>query len=374
MRLRLILYLLISMLAPISSQKQLDSIYYVIRENNQWVNNARRTFQYGQNTEGEIFSSFFANVQKFMPSSFTLSTQSPQCNNYTIQRDNHSYTNGILQKNNSTYYDLNSNCYLEKLRIIRFDGVTTINTEYLNIDVNGNPKQIKYYRFDPNNNNVLVLDFEDFKTYTYDSNKNIKSITTNRKKDGVNNPWSKEEYKYTNNGKVENFLYYVYDSATSAFQKSLEDRNQYKSQLDVHAKYTYNNPDVMADILWIDSTFYDNDKDIIQVRTLSYVLNGNPRSSRADYYYSKNNSSPTNEAFTDIFNLFPNPVSSILNIQNPSYGIFKLKISSLSGKEIMTYQNPTSIDLSSFENGIYILQFIFDGGQKSQCKKILVHH
>ncbi len=542
------------MISPLLSQKQLDSIYYIILDNNnEWVNNFRRTYTYGQNTQAETTSSYFVNLQKFVPSNYYLYTYSPTCNNSLIQRDNNTYTNGVLEKNISIYYDRNSDCYIEKQRTIRFDGVTTLSYDYLNLDSQGNAGLIKYFRFDPNNSNVLVLDFEDLNTYIYDNNNKVTSITTNRKRNGVTGPWSKVEYKYTNTGKVENIIFYFYDTPTSKFKRSLEDLYEYKSQLEIFTRYTYNNPTSSAQVLSIDSTFFDNDNDIIQIKSLSYVLNGSPRYSKADYYYTNkkdedkdgfdvnidcddknsminpdaieicdaidnncdgnidnglqtftyyidtdsdgygisanplttclanapsgyankdldcddnnptinpasaeacdnldnncngvkddglqtftyyidadgdgygilanslttcltsipsgyanndldcndanslinptakdiaNNGidedcngvdliTSTNEIIAHQFIIYPNPIHSILHINNNSYNNFTLKLKTLTSKEIMIYQNPSSIDLSTLKNGIYILQFILDGDEVFQYKKIIVQH
>jgi hypothetical protein len=82
----------------------------------------------------------------------------------------------------------------------------------------------------------------------------------------------------------------------------------------------------------------------------------------------------TNDINVEQFILYPNPVYSILNIKNTKNANFTIILRSLTSKNVMFYQNPTSIDLSSLENGIYILQFIFDEGQKSQFQKIIIQH
>ncbi len=56
------------------------------------------------------------------------------------------------------------------------------------------------------------------------------------------------------------------------------------------------------------------------------------------------------------FNLFPNPAKDQINIQQFSNDVFQLKIYNLTGEMIMEATNVNSIDLSSFNEGIYLME------------------
>ncbi len=60
--------------------------------------------------------------------------------------------------------------------------------------------------------------------------------------------------------------------------------------------------------------------------------------------------------------LYPNPVKDVLYIHNQNDNLGLISITDLSGKQIFSSESYTEgIDVSSFENGIYLLRYISDG-------------
>jgi hypothetical protein len=59
----------------------------------------------------------------------------------------------------------------------------------------------------------------------------------------------------------------------------------------------------------------------------------------------------------DLIHLFPNPASNVLNIQTPAQT--HLIITDMMGKQVMnivTNQTVTTIDISTFASGLYVVQ------------------
>jgi hypothetical protein len=76
---------------------------------------------------------------------------------------------------------------------------------------------------------------------------------------------------------------------------------------------------------------------------------------------------PLNNLNTDNFNLskialYPNPTSRVLTIDIP-FGYEKLegKIFDVSGREVKTFSNPSSIDVSDLNSGLYVVNVTVDG-------------
>lgn len=69
-----------------------------------------------------------------------------------------------------------------------------------------------------------------------------------------------------------------------------------------------------------------------------------------------------NENFEDNdVRIFPNPTNNTIKIEGKI--IDKIEVYSILGKEILTISNANSINVSNFENGIYILKIHFEGMQ-----------
>jgi hypothetical protein len=329
----------------VSAQKQLDSIYGYQYKNNLWELTQSRTFKYELNTSSETFSSFDLSNNRFEPSNYYFFTYSPSCDDQLIQRDNYSYTNGVLQKNISIFYDRNTDCEIEFQRTVRFDGVTTLYYEYLDIDAYGSARHIKYYKNGVNN--TLVLDFEDFHTYQYTGAGKTRTITTNRKRNGVTSPYSMTEYKYTGNGKIENFLSYFYDNPSSQFKKSLELSYIYNPTVEVLNTITYNNPTSSPELIRIDSSYLDSDKDVTTVTTWAPIGGNFASSFRSDYYYTKS-SSTDNENIPNIKVKISSPTTEQINfnIENPDQKKLEMVIFDIMGRKIVqkSYEGVDVID------------------------------
>lgn len=89
------------------------------------------------------------------------------------------------------------------------------------------------------------------------------------------------------------------------------------------------------------------------------------------YYYSNNNTS-VEDLKTVLFNAYPNPVKDEVQLQVPNPVNCWLNIFNIHGKRILTKQihsRTTQIDISNFENGIYL--FRVDNNGESATKKIV---
>jgi Putative metal-binding motif/Secretion system C-terminal sorting domain len=71
--------------------------------------------------------------------------------------------------------------------------------------------------------------------------------------------------------------------------------------------------------------------------------------------------------------LFPNPTADWLNIRLDGSLNFELALFNASGMRLDMWRNPTSIDLTAFESGLYLLQIRTESGEVLTDKIILAH-
>lgn len=80
-----------------------------------------------------------------------------------------------------------------------------------------------------------------------------------------------------------------------------------------------------------------------------------------------------NEQELKYMNVYPNPVNDILTIENPYQCSMQLNIYTIAGKLLYSnkYENyTTSIDMSNYEKGIYIVEMILADGRKAVKKLV----
>ncbi len=103
-------------------------------------------------------------------------------------------------------------------------------------------------------------------------------------------------------------------------------------------------------------------------------------SNACGYAYSTNfiftltNNISVNNPVEQKFSLYPNPVSGILSINEQFYtgDNFKVMITDAVGKTILTTKNRKSLDLSSYENGMYHISLQTESGLRYTQKIILI--
>ena len=70
-------------------------------------------------------------------------------------------------------------------------------------------------------------------------------------------------------------------------------------------------------------------------------------------------STPRGKYVEDVLSVYPNPMSEVLNIRHEKQSLKKVEIFNLSGEIVYkqkAYSSFVSLDLSSFYNGIYIIE------------------
>ena len=115
--------------------------------------------------------------------------------------------------------------------------------------------------------------------------------------------------------------------------------------------------------------FKDTDDDNDGVLTINedYNSNGNPvdddtNSNGIADYLDNTNILQLTENNTSFFYFYPNPVSEILNLNYSENSNHRITIIDINGRVLKEHINsPRVIDVSNFENGIYILQIESDG-------------
>jgi hypothetical protein len=78
----------------------------------------------------------------------------------------------------------------------------------------------------------------------------------------------------------------------------------------------------------------------------------------------------TNDVVQDV-NLFPNPTTGIINIENYQYDPFTITVYNTLGEVLTEEENPSAIDISMFENGTYYL-ICKSNSTFIACKKIIL--
>lgn len=73
-------------------------------------------------------------------------------------------------------------------------------------------------------------------------------------------------------------------------------------------------------------------------------------------------------------NVFPNPSTGVFNVTglNIKMGSFKINVFDIYGKQVLQNTNETRIDLTSFDNGVYIIHIIAEDGQTIVKKVSLI--
>ena len=66
--------------------------------------------------------------------------------------------------------------------------------------------------------------------------------------------------------------------------------------------------------------------------------------------------------FARAINLYPNPANKTLNIDFETDSEFTIRIFDMQGKEVAKKSNSKTIDVSSYSNGIYMLQILSNEG------------
>lgn len=120
--------------------------------------------------------------------------------------------------------------------------------------------------------------------------------------------------------------------------------------------------------------FKDTDDDNDGVLTINedYNSNGNPadddtNSNGIPDFLDNTNTLQIIENNSSIFYLQPNPVNEILNITYSENTSYSVSIIDINGRILKNSNNsPSSIDVSNFENGIYILLIQSDGKSSHQ--------
>ena len=76
----------------------------------------------------------------------------------------------------------------------------------------------------------------------------------------------------------------------------------------------------------------------------------------------------------DIFNVYPSPASDIINITTLTSGLSTLKMRDTAGRVVHTtsFESRTSIDVSDFARGTYLIQIVY-GEYKSSYKRIVLN-
>jgi hypothetical protein len=119
----------------------------------------------------------------------------------------------------------------------------------------------------------------------------------------------------------------------------------------------------------------DDDNDGVSTINEDYNANGNPadddtNSNGIPDYLDNTNILQIAENNSSLFYLQPNPVNEILNINYTENSNYNVAIIDINGRILKKYINsPSIIDVSNFENGIYILQFQTD--EKTSHKKFI---
>lgn len=70
--------------------------------------------------------------------------------------------------------------------------------------------------------------------------------------------------------------------------------------------------------------------------------------------------------------IYPNPVSDVLKIEMDEQLAYKVSLYGLDGKEVLSYKNKSSIDVSSITNGLYFIEIEDLGTSRKLFNKIMV--
>ncbi|MEO9570431.1 MAG: T9SS type A sorting domain-containing protein [Polaribacter sp.] len=206
------------------------------------------------------------------------------------------------------------------------------------IYTNSNFTKIIYYEY---HNNIWVEDDKD--EYTYDaSNKLIKEKWFSKNDDGTYLLGGGIEYSYDSNNNIieEGFVEYT-DEGTINYS----DTTTYQYDLNVK----------MKDII---HPFKDKYGVKIDFETSDFYVNKilleTDGSNRTTYYYNGDTAS-VEEFNAFAFKIYPNPTSSILNIDDSSFSIKSVEVYNLLGKKIIT-TTLNEVNIENITNGIYMLR------------------
>ena len=323
------------------------------RENNQWVDNLE-IFIYRPASQllydSLVYKSYDSTLMSFSP---------------FMKYVNHFDLNGNDILNIGSQYDNESSTWIEMFK-----------TEKSFLDNNLVYQEIDYFW-----NDQTVQWEKSFKTsYAYDNAELI--FVYEDLYNGTDwEPYRKEVHDRNVANDYYSVLDSIYDYWTFGFKPAgLDVYSGIGNTLDTAAYFSWN--DTIGD--WDSEELYAyNYEDNGNIKSVDFYANTNKlEKSVSDnmnfqkvqslvYYYSNNNTS-VEDLKTVLINAYPNPVKDEVQLQVPNPVNCWLNIFNIHGKRILTRQihsRTTQIDISNFENGIYL--FRVDNNGESATKKIV---
>ena len=327
--------------------------------NNQWTNYSKNKYSY--DTNGNLIEYIY----------YQWDDVSNQWNNKTKKEYNYD-SNGYLTL--KKIYDWNNNQWnYNKKYEYTYDtnGNLILKNKYI-VDVNTsqwiNVNKIEY-SYDTNGNIILVTVFyNDNNTgqwingtkaeYTYHANGNKTIIYYYW--DDTSSQWiylTKYEYSYDTNGNLARYIYFEWDN------NSRQWINRYKNE---------NTIDLLINRLdLIEPDYYFNTFQNKLLEVLLFLWDDAANSwgqlnKKSIFYYS--DTSAINELSDNNINLYPNPVSSDLNIylkNNSGQALFELF--DMQGHKLLSRKvyEKDQINLNGLSSGVYLYTIMIDGGKKS---------
>lgn len=277
-----------------SAQKQLDSIISYQFKNNGWEPAQRSTYEYGQNTRIEYQSGFFEASQSFELTGYYKEGYDADCDDALAYREVYGSSQDPYLKTSTSVWDRDAQCRLVRQSLIRAAaGDTSQRYDYSDFDINGNARSLKFYNL--NSNNQLVLNFEREYVFTYTSDKKIQTSSSYNIVNNVSTPLQKTEYAYIND-KIKSIKFNSYSPSTADYKLFQELQYTYDANVEVLTTIVHNTGS--PQVIRIDSTILDNDKDILQVLSYEPIGSGFASTTKSDYYYTKT-STALDEIFSD---------------------------------------------------------------------------
>jgi hypothetical protein len=177
--------------------------------------------------------------------------------------------------------------------------------------------------------------------YTFNGN-NSPTLVDGQTWDGVN--WStdyKTEYTYDANGNAMTIKEF-YKSDGVLMEEELQ-------------TMTYDSTQLMSDFShpFRDKTGLDALFSVGGI--INKILSRSTVDYRLKFYYGNEPTASVNEFDTTSFSVYPNPTTSIVNIDDSNFSLRKVEVFNIIGKKIMTTTN-NKINMDGLVNGVYLLK------------------
>ncbi len=84
--------------------------------------------------------------------------------------------------------------------------------------------------------------------------------------------------------------------------------------------------------------------------------------------------SSTSDLVSDNISIYPNPADDVIFISNENPGDFSIIVYSSTGIKIAEYNNPSTINVTDYQKGVYIFQCAMSNNKITRFKKITIAH